>query len=380
MSDHTLTYPSGNPPAEPSVAASPIDDLPYRLVNSVSHTLGPGPTGTINLPADSNAQWELVRWCKSRGGLAIADLYGPTWVAGGQVGQVGPFTLEVTAVEAWPLQEVVGFQRTATLVRLATTQTVTVDGSSPEFLIAVMAQGFDGEVRAFPVQAASATAKRLYRAFGEDATLAVPLATVIVDPMHGIQAIWDLRTPAGGWALTENRYVPFTTQDVVEGAAQDYIKRTSLRLWVVASAGDLIEVAALGGLHGSFINVGSSTGIGTSSARHEVQACTLTMAVNGELMDGGSLDATGCEAVTGLTSVTGPSIFYHGSAHTKLADAFDVIVAHHVVLRSKVDAIHDLAVGVKSAHSGTDGPPFGAIATQLQLCARRLPRAPILEA
>jgi hypothetical protein len=62
----------------------PTDDLPIHFPNSVRTANG----DEIRVPADVVAQWDMLRWAKSRGGVLLADRHGPVYVAGGELSQV----------------------------------------------------------------------------------------------------------------------------------------------------------------------------------------------------------------------------------------------------------------------------------------------------
>src|SRR5262245_11734157 len=62
----------------------PVDDLPIHFPNSVRTANG----DAIRVPSDVAAQWDMLRWAKSRGGVLIADRFGPIYAAGGDLSQV----------------------------------------------------------------------------------------------------------------------------------------------------------------------------------------------------------------------------------------------------------------------------------------------------
>ena len=90
-----------------------IDVLPATLRDSIEG---------IAVPADAQLQWQLGRWVQAQGGLVLADLLGPVWVAGGAASVASSRTplnpaaqnlVQVESVEGWPLEEVRGQERIA---------------------------------------------------------------------------------------------------------------------------------------------------------------------------------------------------------------------------------------------------------------------------
>ena len=192
-----------------------IDLLPARLRNSADGT------ARIAVPADAAMQWALAAWIQAQAAQAMADLFGPVYVAGGGASvasSVDPSdptannVVQIEAVEGWPVEEVRAQERFARHVVVSAPRQVTID---QDWSAAVITLRADGAVQKYqanlssPAQDPNLPERRFSYASVEPlADRDVPLWFVITHGEQGLlggeQPLFDLRLPPQGIVFYDN--------------------------------------------------------------------------------------------------------------------------------------------------------------------------------
>lgn len=318
-----------------------IDDLPIRFPNSRLTA-----TETIRLPVDVEAQWDMIRWAKSRGGVLIADRVGPIWMSGGAVTLTGnPREVLVSAVEGWALEEINQEERVALYVQAGQTSLML---SEPSIVMLVGDRGM-GRITSFPLILPSTPRNAGYIEVPDTARVGVPLAVVMADAVAPMDwgMLHDMRVAPFGCVYVDRNtvvnYKPVYAADVSEGWA---ILRNH-RIWHYAPAGQIFEVIAFAGAIRPYYH--ADLPIGTDIYEEDVTLPNendytlerkMALCIDG-VLTANELDSAGIEVLHGLTL----------ARYQPLEDTPKISDRQPLLLRSKfvgvVDAIHDIALAVR---------------------------------
>src|SRR5579862_3227592 len=355
-----------------------IDDLPISFPDSVASG-----NEIIRIPSDAAAQWDMARWAKSRGGVFLADRWGPTYVPGGEaVATSTPYQFVISECEAWPVEEVLQEERVAERC-LSDANVVTIDPSSPVTIIAMVPGPDRGRIVTYPVTPPSIEENKFYYEVSNLANVIVPLWAVVLDRAYtasqwvlaGNGTLRDLRLrpyellyrddPNSVGGADDGYLLPYEASDVTQGGlslATEAIGRWTLvrthRLWLYAPAGALFEVGGMithlrpwewrnvngrdpaqsyqqDGRHGFFLGGGTQD-------EQKIQR-KLSFYINQTLV-GASLDkASGVEVVTGLTQAVTQANTYNtvatGIGPLMLRTVFRLLgnILHDITLATWID-------------------------------------------
>lgn len=350
--------------------APPIDDLPFGFANSI-HTA----TEEIRLIADSHRQWEMLRWAKSRGGVTIADLLGPTLVSWGGASVVGKYRVHVGAGEAWPVQS---FERERVAIRRLFNAQVFDDIRSPCIIGVNALLG----LAKFDVVLPKPNGQIAYMAVDPAAAGMVPLCVAISDTAAGLMPgrLHDISVYPFQWTVTPtwgtNPEYPYGTahkhQDPLtrfygsapENDPDDWFGIPEHRIWVYAEPGDRIEVSVGAGLARDFSSEQLLPFYSFVEQTRE-ESAELSLQVNGEFLDGGDMDRAGIGLYGGFEKGLSERQEYYPAA-----------TMHRCVLESRSYAIHNICPAVRSTVSVGDPPTKGVAVHRPQLRVRMWPKDP----
>jgi hypothetical protein len=223
--------------------STPVDDTPVRLQNTYTDATSPVP-GTVISPVDPYAQWNLVRWAKSRPGTLLADRYGPVWVQGGATAlmSISPDVAQVQPMEAWGLEEVLQQDRVA-LRAVSAQQTVTGVPATPTvigtFLGFIVQRGM-GTIVPYPITAPSLQRKTTYMEVPDVANVAVPVAAMIAGA--GWNGLIDLRRRPGQILYVDKNVTYLTTPQYSADIDNGWSIARDYRIWLYAPVGAVFEV------------------------------------------------------------------------------------------------------------------------------------------
>lgn len=343
----------------------PVDDLPIHFPNSVAATNG----SAIRVPSDVVAQWAMLRWAKSRGGVLLADRFGATWCRGGDLAQTdSPFTFSLSPCEAWPLEEIVQEERLA-LRMLTTGATTVIVGTAPggggplASLIAMAVSRDTARIEAYPITLPSATRAATYMEVTNLANTVVPLWAVMPDPVRGADyaALHDLRLRPFGVVCQDRTTDPDTQIRAPFDTVGGWYVLRNYRVWFYAPANALFEVCASATHVRPYDPRIDDVQIALSADRTLERR--LSVLVNGQLA--GSVDSTaGVEVVSGLVEATTQPNPYNPNVISP-----EQPVGVRLVFRSLANAVHDIAIAVYITQ-GQTAYQYVAQVKQPQILAR----------
>lgn len=342
----------------------PIDDTPVRLANSRVEAMG-----TVTFPTDAAAQWDMVRWGKTRAGRLLADVTGAVWVTGGLAQPVaGTNRINIGPCEGWALEEPNREDRYAVHV-VSPADAFSIDRST---LFMLTAQRDGGKVVPYEIIVPNPFIQVVkVMQLPEEARLGVPLFAAMVDRSHLEipPVLHDLRMPPWGVVyvdkftdvtfgdLNDNNTIYHTERVGRDQSDSDWSILRTHRLWLFVPRGGVFEVGA-----DAFVY--STPPFDPSDAELQQR---MTLYINGELINGSTLDNAGLEVVGGTKECAWQAWRAVNYAHFVM----------RTYLRSTVNAIHDIALAFGISR-GSAGGRYDPTFQTPQLWARLIsPEPPI---